>query len=163
VLYVVLTRALNYWTFLPTTSVYAISTLIFLVLLLIWGYNYWDWRDDKYQVTPDQIIDIDRKPLGKEEKRAAPLENILSLEHSRPGFIPMAFNFGDVSISIGGSKFVFEGVSNPALVQQDIFSKMNSRKEKKAASDKARENKKMALWFEAYGEAMQTVDQKHPK
>ena len=29
-----------------------------------------------FQVTPDQILDIDRKPFGNEERRAAPLENV---------------------------------------------------------------------------------------
>ena len=52
---------------------------LLLPIILWWVYQYLDWRNDIFQVTPDQILDIDKKPFGSEERRAAPLENILAM------------------------------------------------------------------------------------
>ena len=37
-------------------------------------YCYLDWNNDIYQVTPTHILDIERKPLGEELTKSAPLE-----------------------------------------------------------------------------------------
>ena len=45
----------------------------FLIVLGWWVYQYVDWANDIYQVTPDQILDIERTPLGREQITAAQL------------------------------------------------------------------------------------------
>jgi len=50
---------------------------------LVW--EYVDWKNDIFMITSDEIFDIDRKPFGKEEKRAAQIENILSTSYLREG------------------------------------------------------------------------------
>jgi hypothetical protein len=37
-----------------------------------WFYEYVDWINDIYILTPDQIMDIYRTPLGREDKKTAP-------------------------------------------------------------------------------------------
>jgi hypothetical protein len=63
----------------------AITLASFLMFscFLIMTYQYVDWRNDIFQLTPNQVIDLDRKPFGRESRRAAPLENILSIEYER--------------------------------------------------------------------------------
>ena len=51
--------------------------IIFGVFLLWLIYEVIDWSNDKFEVTPEQIIDIDRKPFGTESRNAAQLDNIL--------------------------------------------------------------------------------------
>jgi hypothetical protein len=143
-------RYLGKFPYLSLRSVIVVGVSVLTVLAGLWLYEYVDWRDDKFQVTADHIIDIDRKPFGKEERKAAPLENILSLEHARTGIFGILFNFGDVSASVGGSKFVFEGVHDPAQVQQDIFLKMDARIKKKKEAQAASERARMASWLAAY-------------
>jgi len=71
------------------------------VFMLCWLiYRYIDWRDDVFQLTPTQVIDIDRKPFGRLSRRSAPLENILSIEYERKGIFQMLFNFGTVYITV---------------------------------------------------------------
>jgi len=117
-----------------------IQVITFLILFLFifpwWLYNYIDWCNDIYQLTDKNIFDIERKPFGKEIKKSAPIENILSLEHERPGLIGYLLNFGNVTINIGEVKFIFRDVYEPARVQQDIFNRMYSlRKKRKQAED----------------------------
>lgn len=129
---------------------YFLFGLIYLVTLLWWGYYYLDWRDDIYRVTPDQIFDIEKKPLGRENKKVASLDSILSLEHTREGIIQLIFNYGTVIINIGQEKFIFFGVYNPDQVQQDVVDYMEARNRKKREGEAARERERMLEWLEAY-------------
>lgn len=115
---------------------------------LIW--EYVDWKNDIFQITPDEILDIDRKPLGTEERRAAQLDNILSTEYKRVGFAGYTFNFGTVYISVGGTTLAFEDVLDPASVQADIDRRRTARLEKKREETAAQERERMATWIAAY-------------
>ena len=103
----------------PALSVVVLLGLIG-VLGLWWLYQYVDWANDIYQVTPTQIVDITRKPLGTESREVAPLENILGTEVDRKGLAGLVLNYGTVTASIGAAEFKFQGVYDPVGVQQDI-------------------------------------------
>jgi Cyclic nucleotide-binding domain len=90
------------------------------ILALWWLYQYVDWANDIYQVTPTQIVDITRKPLGTESREVAPLENILGTEVDRKGLAGLLLNYGTVTAMIGTAEFKFQGVFDPVGVQQDI-------------------------------------------
>jgi hypothetical protein len=115
-----------------------------------WLYQYVDWKNDIFQVTPDQIIDIDKTPFGTEERRAASLENILSTEYQRIGLLGNIFNFGTVYISVGGSKLEFQDVFDPATVQSDIDRRRMARAAAKNAAIAAAERERTAEWIAAY-------------
>jgi len=136
--------------FLPITS----ALLVFLLVLFgffAWAvYQYADWRNDIFQVTLDQIIDIDRKPLGKIRRRSAPLENILSIEYERLGFWGFLFNFGTVYITVGNMKLSFDHVYNPSEVQQDVFYRMGERLEKIRQFKIESERDRFSEWISSY-------------
>ncbi len=134
-------RLLGYLSFLSLTTVIVVGIALLTVLGAWWLYNFVDWRNDIYQLTADHIVDIDRKPLGSEEKKSAPLENILSLSHERIGIWGLLFNFGTVTARIGKADFTFNNVHNPALVQQDIFARMDERQNQKREAESARERR----------------------
>jgi hypothetical protein len=117
---------------------------------LWWIYQYADWTNDIFQVTPDQIIDIDKTPFGSEERRAAALENILSTEYQRIGFLGNIFNFGTVYVSVGGAKLEFQDVFDPATVQSDIDRRRMARAAAKNAAIAAAERERTAEWIAAY-------------
>jgi hypothetical protein len=147
---VILLRIFNIYIFLPSLFVVVTGGLSILIVLFWWAYEYFDWSNDIYQVTSDQIIDIYRKPLGKEDKKVALLENILSLENKRRGIIGIIFNYGDVIAMVGAARFVFEGVYNPAAVEQDIFQRIGARKQMQKEAEAVREREQIADWLEAY-------------
>ncbi len=147
---VIVLRVLEKYTFLPAGFVYAVAILFILMDFLWWIYEYVDWSNDIYQVSADQIIDIYRKPLGREDKKVAALENILSLEHTRRGLLGLILNYGNVIAMIGAAKFVFAGVYDPAGVEQDIFRRLGERRQKQKEAEASREREQIADWLEAY-------------
>lgn len=130
---------------------WATTFLVAAVPFLLWfGYRVWDWSNDKFEVTNDQIIDIDRKPLGTETRNAAPLEGILSTFYERKGLLGNIFNYGTVYISVGGSKLAFENVMDPAGVQSDIDRRRMARNARKREGEIAAERDRMAEWLATY-------------
>jgi hypothetical protein len=113
-------------------------------------YQYADWANDLYQITPDQIIDTYKKPLAREERKVAPLDNILGTEVVRRGLIGLLLNYGKVIAEVGTTKFDFEGVFNPVAVQQDIVRAQEAFMQRKQRSDRQRRLNEMVEWFSIY-------------
>lgn len=124
----------------------------FVMISLWWGYHYLDWSNDIYQLTPEQILDIEKKPLGKEDKKTASLDSILSIEHDRKGIIQLLFNYGTVVINVGQTQFTFNGVLNPDQVHQDIGAYIEARARKKREKEIHEESARMSDWFSIYRE-----------
>ena len=124
--------------------------VLMIPFVLWWLYQYWDWANDIFQVTSDQVVDIDKTPFGSEERRAAPLENILSTESKRIGLLGNIFNFGTVYIAVGGSNLEFQDIFDPATVQSDIDRRRMARSAAKAAANAASERERMAEWIATY-------------
>ena len=136
---------------LASEALFAIWLMLFIGIVLWWVYQYIDWSNDIFQVTPDQILDIDRKPFGTEERKAAPLENILSTEAQREGFLEYLLNYGTVYINVGGAtELRFSDVTDPATVQQDIDNRRLSRINSKAQAQAKTERERLADWFATY-------------
>ncbi|MFO7623048.1 MAG: cyclic nucleotide-binding domain-containing protein [Anaerolineales bacterium] len=130
--------------------VVGVGFLVLLGIAIWWLYEYVDWINDIYILTPDQIMDIYRTPLGREDKKTAPLENILSLEHQRIGILGVLLNFGNVIAMVGTASFVFRGVYNPTAVRQEIFERIGHRKMVLKDQENIRERERIADWMAAY-------------
>ncbi len=131
----------------------AASLPVVLIPIIVWWiYQYIDWSNDIYQVTPDQILDIDKKPFGTEERRAAPLENILSTEAHRYGLTGYFLNFGTVEITVGGTHLDFQDVLDPVGVQADIDRRREARIKQKRDLEANAERERMSDWLVAYHE-----------
>ena len=114
------------------------------------AYEIADWSNDKFQVTAEQIIDLDKKPFGTETRNAAQLDSILGTEYKRIGILGNLFNYGTVYITVGGSKFAFEDVIDPPAVQSDIDRRRMARTAKKKEAEVALERERMAEWLATY-------------
>jgi hypothetical protein len=148
--------------FLSTDIPLWVVLLVAVAILALFGfiaYEYADWKNDIYQVTPEQIIDVNRKPFGTEDRKAAPLENILSTEYKRRGLLGMFLNFGTVFIMVGGAQFNFEDVIDPPTVQQDIVRRQAGRVAKKRENDSAGERDRMAEWLAMYKRTLDEIEQ----
>jgi hypothetical protein len=136
----------------------AVLVLGILIDLMLWIYEYMDWSNDIYQVTADQIIDINRKPFGDEDRKAAPLENILSTQYKRKGPIGVLLNFGTVFVMVGGAQFNFENVADPPTVQQDIVRRQQVRNQKKKDAETAGERERLAEWLAMYHRTVEDIE-----
>ena len=141
------------------------ALLILLFVLFLWFvYRVLDWSNDQFQVTPEQIIDLDKKPFGTETRNAAQLENILGTEYRRIGILGNIFNYGTVYITVGGTKLAFEDVMDPAAVQSDIDRRRMARIAKKTEASVSAERERMAEWLATYHKSAQEfIDEESKK
>lgn len=146
------------FTFLPQNIFFLIFGLLTLGVTIWWVYRFVDWRNDLYIITLDQLVDVNRKPLGLEDRRSAPIKNIQSVEYKRLGIFGLLFNFGTIFIRIGDTEFTFDYVHNPSQVQKEIFDRYTDlmNVDKDAQTD--RERRRMAEWMEAYHHIMMEQD-----
>lgn len=134
-------------------TVLAFSLVPFLGLW--WIYRYVDWRNDRYVITPEFIMDVYRKPLGTEERKSAPIRNILSIDYERKDIIGLMFNFGTVFIRVGDSTLTFDNVINPAEVQRELFQVLMEYKQREESRSEQERNEQMADWIQRYHEFME--------
>ncbi|NPV56585.1 MAG: cyclic nucleotide-binding domain-containing protein [Anaerolineae bacterium] len=131
-------------------AVFAVVLLLDFLVGLWWAYQYWDWRNDFYVVTDEQIVDVYRKPLGHEERRSAPLRSIQSVNFERQGLIGLMLNFGTVHILVGETDLTFDFVYNPSEVQREIFKRFAERDYRDAQQQIHAEDERIMDWFEVY-------------
>jgi CRP-like cAMP-binding protein len=141
----------------PDTISLTIPLLMMPIIFWLW-YEYTDWKNDTFMVTADEILDIDRKPFGQEERRAAQIENILSTSYKRDGFIAYIFNYGTVHISVGGTQLSFDNVLDPAGVQSDINRRRMVRIAKKNEDAGSADRDRFATWLAAYHQNLAEFD-----
>ena len=135
---------------------------LIVMAALWWVYKFVDWSNDIYRVTPEKIIDSERKPLGDEITKSAPLENIIGLDFERLGILGVVLNFGNVVINIGTeNKFIFYGIHNPARAQRDIFNFMYQRRRRRQQDDTIQEQERVSNYIAAYHR--QAEDIRQPK
>ena len=145
-----------------TLPTFALIALTLLTLASAWWlYRYVDWANDLYQITPDQIIDVYKRPLAREEIKVAPIENILGTEVDRKGLIGILLNYGDVVANVGTTQFLFEGVLDPVSVQQDIVHAQETFLQRKAERDRARRQSEMVELFDIYHDKYSVGGQDH--
>ncbi len=154
-------------TLLPLGTFLQVSGLMILALVVYWLYEFADWANDIYQITPTQIVDVHRKPLAREMRKVAPLESILGTEVDRKGIIGLMLNYGDVISNIGTEQFLFEGVFDPVGVQQDIVRGMEALMERKLDQQRREKREEMVEWLGVYHQEYnhrkpEEPEEKHP-
>ncbi len=137
-------------TLLPTSTLVPLAVLLLIAAALWWLYRYVDWSNDIYQITPDQIVDVYKKPLSREVRKVAPLENVLSTEVDRKGVLGYFMNYGNVITNIGTAMFIFEGVFDPAGVQQDIVHAQEALIQRKHEMDRKQRQDEMVELLDIY-------------
>jgi hypothetical protein len=145
-------RLVNLFTFLSISSTLLFSFLLFFIFGLWSLYQYIDWRNDRYIITDRELVDVYKRPLAVEQKRTAPLENILSIDYERPSLVHLILNFGTVYIRIGEASLTFNNVFNPADVQREIFERFLSKKLQKQQQNDDADQRRLAQWLEIYHE-----------
>jgi len=123
-------------------------------IVLAWMYyQYVDWKNDLYMITPERIVDMERSPFRLHEtRREASLANIQNVRATRPGLLASIFNYGKVVIETAGQtgSFDFIDVADPPGVQRDIFEYMERYRERQRGLEGRRRRDEMEDWIDAY-------------
>lgn len=145
-----LMAAFGLFTLLSQGAVTALVMMVGTIIFGWWFYQYLDWHNDVYLITPEQVVDVNKKPLGKEERQAAPIKNILSIEYKRFGILGLFLNFGTVFIRVGDQELTFDDVFNPSEVQRELFNRLAARTHAEKQNAQEGERQRMADWVVAY-------------
>lgn len=145
--------------FLSDPSFYLLFGVLLSVTLAWLLYKYFDWRNDYYVISDEQILDVYKKPLGREEKNSAQIKNILSIEYKRLGIIGLLLNYGTVYIRVGDSTLTFDNVYNPAFIQQALFRRMETLEQKSNEERQISERNRMAEMIAAYHQMVSKENQ----
>ncbi|HEY6041501.1 MAG TPA: cyclic nucleotide-binding domain-containing protein [Anaerolineae bacterium] len=145
-----------FWSGLDLVPVPAsVAGAVILGLLFLGGvvYEWEDWRNDIYRLSPLRVIDIERKPFGIDEKSTtAFLENIQDVKVEMPTFLNSQFKYGDVLIYTAGAKepMTFHNVRGPREISMEIFKRMETAKIRKAERDESMRNRQLIDALVAY-------------
>lgn len=131
----------------PVKWLLGVAVMIFFIWYL---YQFLDWNNDIYQVTSEQVMDVKRTPLGREDRKAAMLENILSINYRRRGLMGVLLNYGTVNIQVGTESLIFDYVRDPSSVQREVFRRMAERQAALRQVDINSERDRMSQWITAY-------------
>jgi len=123
-LLIILLAIIVLWTQfeLPAVGQYVwLVGVIFTLLWIVW--RTIDWRNDLYILTPDRVIDIEKRPFILEDRLEASLGMIQDVGYTQPGFIRMTLDFGNVYLETAGElgRLTFDNVPNPRQVQREIM------------------------------------------
>lgn len=142
----VLLRFAGFFAVLSETFVYSLALIASVAGWGWWIYRFIDWYNDVYIITGDQLVDLNRKPLGYEEKRSAPIKNIQTVEYMRQGLIGLILNYGTVRIKIGNEDLTFDNVYKPSAIQREVYASFAAYNEK----IKQNEQERLADWIQTY-------------
>jgi len=142
--------AFQYMPFLSPEVFYPILISAGVAVVGWLVYQFIDWSNDRYLITADKVVDINRKPLGVEERREAAIKNIQTIEYKRLNILGVLFNFGTVFIRVGDTEFTFDYVSDPSEVQRELFERYVSLMQVEKDVQANRERQQLADWIDAY-------------
>ncbi len=124
--------------------------LILICAILWWIYQFFDWWNDRYLITNDQIIDVYRRPFGTENRRTAPITNIQSIRFERKGILGLLLNFGTVYIRVGDDELTFDNISNPSMIQEKLFGILEMSISRSKISARTLQQQNLAEMIDAY-------------
>jgi CRP-like cAMP-binding protein len=163
VIFVLFLYTFRIFTFDPVITL-AVSLTVFIIFVSSALYQFLDWRNDIYMVTPTQIIDMERKPFGEEHRKAANLESVMNVSYTRPSLLANFLNYGTVIVQTGpGGEMKFFNVFNPLGVQQDIYRRKEARAAAVGAAAAKQRQEELGQYFSAFYEVMEEDRQKRAR
>lgn len=144
-------------------------TLERLALVAIWilatfvlgGATWWhyeDWRNDIYELTDENVLDLERAPFRiKERSVATTLDRIQNVSYSKPHFWNNLFNYGDLIIETAGGegRLVFQQVTNPQWAAQEIFRRREALRSRHQQEQTQRRLDDFLDWVLVYHQILQ--------
>lgn len=105
-----------------------VVTLLWLIDLLWFVWQYQDWRNDEYLMTPDRLIDIERIPFVFEDKKEASLSQVQDVRYEIPSLEARILGWGHVYIETAGQarNFDFLYVPHPRAVQEEVMRRVGA-------------------------------------
>jgi hypothetical protein len=139
---------------------------VIVLALLGWtAFETADWWNDRYELTNDRIIDIEKTPLFlSENRKEAQLGQIQDVTYQMSTPWEMILNYGNVVVQTAASQgaFTFDHVPDPRGVKEEINRRVvawRRQDELRKARDQIRD---LPDWFELYNRLEASQEQTRP-
>ncbi|MDY7040551.1 MAG: cyclic nucleotide-binding domain-containing protein [Chloroflexota bacterium] len=145
----------------PLLLLAATILLISSVAWYLWRYD--GWRNEVYIVTDTRVIDVAGSPfrIRGESRREGTFDVIQTIYYDIPNFFARLVNIGNVYIDTAGTSkaFTFEHVYAPSSVQEEIFRRMVTHRERTQQAARKRQREEFSEWFGIYHQETEKSDQ----
>ncbi|NTV62456.1 MAG: PH domain-containing protein [Oscillochloris sp.] len=105
-----------------TSVMIGVATIALVIFFVAWAaWEIEDHRNDLYILNQTNVIDIEKKPFGPEDRRQASLGAVTNISFETT-FVSNLLGYGNVVLETagGGGKFTFDHVPRPRDVVQKI-------------------------------------------
>ncbi|MDY0018817.1 MAG: cyclic nucleotide-binding domain-containing protein [Anaerolineae bacterium] len=112
-----------------------------------------DWRNDYFEITPNRVIQVDRKPLLlQESRRETTLDRIQNITSDMPGIIARMLKYGHVMMETAGTmgKFELKWVRFPDKVRAEISKRQREYAKQQQQVQAQQRQEEMLSWFATY-------------
>ena len=111
------------------------------------------WREDRYVLDGDRLIDIEGAPFGlRREVKETSLPRVQDVAYTIPHPLAHLLNFGDVLVQTAGATqaFTFDGVADPRAVHAAISARLAAAREFETAGHQRQVRDEMTSLLGAY-------------
>ena len=100
---------------------------------LVW--QIWDWQNDRFVVTTQRIVHIERQGLFRESYEEGALDDIQDVHEVRFGLTANILNFGDLILQTAGEtvQIDFTGVPAPGRLRELVFREIERQQARQVA------------------------------
>ncbi len=144
---------LHSWNQQSTTWILIVWLLVEAVLFAVLLWFVEDWRNDYFQLTPNRLILVQRRPLLlQESRREAPLDRIQNISFEVSGIFGRIFNYGHVTLETAGTtgKFELRWLYDPQRVQSEISKQQRQYSQQQQEFEAQRRREELLSWFATY-------------
>jgi hypothetical protein len=126
-------------TAMDSLWVAGLTVFVFLGFAVWAAWEIEDYRNDLYILNPTNVVDVEKKPFGPEDRRQAGLGAITNVSFTTT-FISNLLGYGNVVLETAGAggKFTFDHVPNPdevVMVINDYIVQFKRGEKAKALDD----------------------------
>jgi hypothetical protein len=128
-------------------------TVAGLVALGVVAWRFSDWHNDTYEVTREEVADVEKLPLFFDEKRrTARLLNIDNIRTELPSTLHYLLNFGHVRLETAAEQgdFTFNSVFDPNGVATEIRRRIDAARQREESERARQRSRELTDWFEMY-------------
>lgn len=125
--------------------------LLYLAAAILWPlWEILDWLDDRYVLTTERIIEVQRTPLLSELRAVVQLRAVKDVVLRISSVSGRVFNMGTLTVELGTEPLALRAVPHPDRLQRMIFQQIDEAVQRDRLREQERLAGTLSEWFQEY-------------